>query len=115
MRPIDADALMEQPVWFCGGWVGDSYAEGYMDALDKVEETIKSAPTIDAEPKWVSCEERLPEKEQLVLCQSRSGIINVLRLKSNELWESQYPHVNYRFSFVTAWMSFPEPYKGRSK
>lgn len=50
MRLIDADALMEQPVWLCGGWVGDSYAEGYMDALDKVEETVKSAPTIDAEP-----------------------------------------------------------------
>lgn len=50
MRLIDADALMEQPVWLCGGWVGDSYAEGYMDALDKVEETVKSAPTIDAVP-----------------------------------------------------------------
>ena len=49
-RLIDADALMEQPVWLCGGWVGDSYAEGYMDALDKVEETVKSAPTIDAVP-----------------------------------------------------------------
>lgn len=48
MRLIDADALMEQPVWLCGGWVGDSYADGYMDALDKVEETVKSAPTIDA-------------------------------------------------------------------
>lgn len=50
MRLIDADALMEQHVWLCGGWVGDSHAEGYMDALDKVEETIKSAPTIDAVP-----------------------------------------------------------------
>ena len=50
MRPIDADALMEQPVWLCGGWVGDSYAEGYMDALDKVEKTVKLAPTIDAVP-----------------------------------------------------------------
>ena len=50
MRLIDADALMKQPIWLCGGWVGDSYAEGYMDALDKVEETVKSAPTIDAVP-----------------------------------------------------------------
>ena len=50
MRLIDADALMEQPVWLCGGWVGDSYAEGYMDALDKVEKTVKSAQTIDAVP-----------------------------------------------------------------
>ena len=106
MRIIDADELME---------MAEKTLYADHPFIRFMRSQVDKTPTIDAEPKWVLCEERLPEKEQLVLCKSRSGIINVLQLKPNGLWESQYPHVNYRFSFVTAWMPFPEPYKGRSK
>lgn len=50
MRLIDADELMDNKVWLCGGFVGDKYAEGYMDGLDAVEEVIKAMPTVDAVP-----------------------------------------------------------------
>lgn len=64
MRPIDADTLLKRPIWFCGGWMGDSYAEGYMDALDKVEEVIKSEPTIEM-PRWIPCEKELPNENDI--------------------------------------------------
>lgn len=128
MRPIDADALMEQPVWFCGGWVGDSYAEGYMDALDKVEETIKSAPTINIVQKWIPCEEKLPEYFEPVITwdghcyfvEKRIPYIldeNDNQIKS-EWWVSDdydeeetdyYP--NLRDGAAIEWVPLPEQYE----
>ena len=64
---------------------------------------------------WIPCEERLPEKDQLVLCQCRAGIIDVLRLKPNGFWENLNPYVTYMPGFVIAWMPLPEPYGGERK
>ena len=47
-RLIDANALLHDNVWLCGGFVGDPYSDGYMDALDKVETVIREFPTVDA-------------------------------------------------------------------
>ena len=47
-RLIDANALLHNQVWLCGGFVGDPYCAGYMDALDKVEAVIRESPTVDA-------------------------------------------------------------------
>lgn len=47
-RMIDADALLNDNVWLCGGFVGDPYSDGYMDALDKVEAVIREFPIVDA-------------------------------------------------------------------
>ena len=117
MRPIDADALMEQPVWFCGGWVGDSYAEGYMDALDKVEETIKSAPTIDIVQKWIPCDERLPESKEMLPKKDGSYLVCVEWVSGKKaVGDCEYT-VDYGFRTVwdcrvLAWMPLPDPYKG---
>ena len=47
-RLIDANELLHNSVWLCGGFVGDPYSGGYMDALDKVETVIREFPTVDA-------------------------------------------------------------------
>ena len=47
-RLIDANALLCNNVWLCGGVVTDPYSWGYMDALDKVEIVIRNAPTVEA-------------------------------------------------------------------
>jgi hypothetical protein len=47
-RLIDANELMDDKVWLCGGFVGDPYCDGYMEALDKVETVIREFPTVDA-------------------------------------------------------------------
>ena len=55
MRLIDADALMEHV---------------YRDRLDSREliaEMVRNAPTIEPEPRWIPCSERLPEEKQDVL------------------------------------------------
>jgi len=133
MRPIDADALMEQPVWFCGGWVGDSYAEGYMDALDKVEETVKSAPTIDAIPQWVPCEVGLPNDRSWYLGifrEAGTGWINPIPficdyighdtgVTTLDYWvlkdhedDREFGFDYYRNMECVAWMPLPETYDG---
>lgn len=50
MSLINVDELMRDKVWFCGGFVGDDYTQGYMDALDKVEEVIREQPIVKAIP-----------------------------------------------------------------
>lgn len=57
---ISRSALLKNKVFLCGGFVSDQYAQGYMEALDAVEEAINNAPTVDAAPvvngKWVGVE-----------------------------------------------------------
>lgn len=47
-RLIDAEGVLRDKVWFCGGFVSDDFSMGYMEALDKVETVIRQAPTVDA-------------------------------------------------------------------
>ena len=47
---ISRRMLLNDKVWLCGGFVGDGYAKGYMEALDKVEEVINAQPTVEAVP-----------------------------------------------------------------
>ena len=50
MSLINVDELMRDKVWLCGGFVGDDYAQGYMDALDKVEDVIRKQTIVKAIP-----------------------------------------------------------------
>ncbi len=50
MKLIDAEDVLRDKVWFCGGFVSDDFSMGYMEALDKVETVIRNAPTVDAVP-----------------------------------------------------------------
>ena len=73
--------------------------------------TIDEQPTIDAEPHWIPCSERLPEVRQWVLCQCRAGIMDVLRLTEDGSWYKGYPNAEYMGGFVVAWMPMPKPYE----
>ena len=84
--------------------------DGGIDIND-FEEKLKSMPTIDAEPRWIPCSERLPEVRQWVLCQCRAGIMDVLRLTADGKWNKNYPHTDYMSGFVVAWMPLPKPYE----
>lgn len=72
---------------------------------------IEDAPTIESEPKWIPCSERLPEKECLCLVtiKKKNGGYKV----NTEL----YSYDNYgiggfwTFDYIVAWMPLPEPYK----
>lgn len=47
---ISRSKLMKDKVWFFAAFVGDEYAEGYIDALYKVAEAINEQSTVDAVP-----------------------------------------------------------------
>ena len=65
-----------------------------------------------AQPGWIPTSERLPDVRQLVLCQCRAGIMDVLRLTADGSWSKNYPHAEYMSGFVVAWMPLPKPWEG---
>lgn len=71
-RLIDAEGVLRDKVWFCGGFVSDDFSMGYMEALDKVETVIRQAPTVDAVPvvhgRWVWTEAGEEDYEQYWAC-----------------------------------------------
>lgn len=80
-------------------------AFGYHAAIDAVE----ALPP--AQPGWIPCSERLPEKRKYVLCQCRAGIMDVLRLTDDNGWYKDSTHI-YMHGFVLAWMPLPKPWEG---
>ena len=80
-----------------------------------LQEALNKVPTLDAEPQWIPCSERLPEVRQWVLCQCRAGIMDVLRLTADGSWNKNYPHTEYMGGFVVAWMPLPNPYEAKEE
>lgn len=83
---------------------------------DEVSTILNDLPP--AEPKWVSCSERLPDYEEDVLtCYATAGIIEIQCLKrhiGNDHWENS--HGDWQdLVGVVAWMPLPEPYRGESE
>lgn len=75
-----------------------------------VRRVIRDAPAVDAIPRWISVEERLPDKGNVVLAMWK-GEIAFARYTPHRLgWynlASQYDSPNA----VTHWMPLPEPPK----
>lgn len=75
MRPIDADALKVD--WYDDYETedGDEYSYTYVSTYQ-----IDHAPTIDAVPQWIPCEERLPEDGEYVLAWAK-GSVDVVKFE----------------------------------
>ena len=98
MRLIDADALPKYT--------------GYALSADEVAMAVENAPTIDAVPQWIPCEERLPYREHEYLVTVKCGSAN------NDVavacyWEGLgfILDADFKTGDITAWMPLPEPYK----
>lgn len=59
---------------------------------------------------WISVDERLPEKEQIVLC-CLGLVMNVYTYKGDRIWEDSYGYWQ-KDEPITHWMPLPEPPKG---
>lgn len=73
--------------------------------IGEYEKMIK--PLVAEVARWIPCNERVPEEEQRVLCQTvtKKGTANiVIGYHANERWCCGMN------SNVVAWMSLPEPY-----
>lgn len=112
MRLIDADALRESVLkWLpndpCG--VEENEYPYETDICVSMLMEIEDAPTIEPEPHWIPCSERLPEEgtECLVTLLSYAGI-PVISIDSYD-YDGQDGWFTY-MDRVVAWMPLPAPY-----
>ena len=108
MRLIDADALKEEMLWvMCGT---GHQTQALM--------AISDAPTIDAVPRWIPCEERLPEPNVAVLGYAPE-FNNIFAVYYDSVcgWMIWSPVYDETFPScqgeIVAWMPLPEPYRER--
>ena len=104
MRLIDADALIEtiyKNAEGNEGWYGDTW---------QFMRDIENAPTVDAVPHWIPCEERLPEKYDEYLCCDKRGDYYVNYLEDAD-WAREFT----KNESIVAWMPLPNPYEGERK
>ena len=75
----------------------------YALMLDKTEEELM-AERVKTE--WISVDERLPEREEIVLC--CLGLVqNVYTYKGDNIWEDSYGYYQ-KDEPITHWMPLPE-------
>ena len=72
---------------------------------------LMRAPTIDPEPHWIPCTERLPEIWDYVFCSQINGDVGEGKLLDDECWHICYDQSHRRKSWVVAWQPLPESYK----
>ena len=96
-RLINADALTNK----YGDWYTEEGTEvGFIGSLKTL---IDLQPTIDAQPHWIPCSERLPDKNGYYLTTT------CYRQVYCDFWNED--HFD-RTEAVIAWMPLPEPYEG---
>ena len=110
MRPIDADVLTEivQGMYAEGDDSNSYHVDVEGDTLIgkfAVIDTIFNMPTIQPEPHWIPCSERLPKAKQKVLVQYADESMATKRC-------NDAGHLAWFYSNAVAWMPAPEPYKG---
>lgn len=142
MRLIDADALKEsltETLRRCDEWIENAkdgetrtIAESNYTAFLESILRVKEAPTIDAVPRWIPCEEKLPDDGEDVLISYRYKVgegdtshVYIALTSYGRIWSDsifgdrkdwrqpfQFFYSNYE---VIAWMPLPEPYVGERK
>ena len=72
------------------------YNEAWSDAIDAAENALEALPS--AQPGWIPCKERLPEKDGEYLTTTEDGLYDV----------EHYGDGEWYYDDVVAWMPFPE-------
>ena len=108
-RLIDANALTDDILKSAVMIDDRGIQTGYEIAI----ELIKKQPTIDAEPRWIPCSERLPEDdtEVVVSCTDDSGDSEFSYTTTGWHFKGMWVVGNERSYFVRAWMPMPKPYE----
>lgn len=115
MRLINADALKYLYCPIAPVLEGDEVVWRFI----LFDSDIDHAPTIDAVPRWIPCEERLPEKEEKAylvyldnghVCECRWWCLDPVFLKPTDNWRWHLMD-KPQYTKVLAWMPLPEPYE----
>ena len=73
---------------------------------DTAEEILEELPSIESEPKWILCSERLPEEGCHVVMCGVDGAISIGRMGTNLFW------VGTKVTTAVAWIPLPNAYEG---
>ena len=122
MRMINADALKLAIVE--EGQRSKRYKIGEFWELngDEIRQVIDAQPTIESEPHWILCNERLPDAEKKIYwvctdsgyqCQCRWTNINHFWTNLTTDWHWHIMDVP-KYSKVIAWKSLPKPPRGEN-
>lgn len=110
MRLIDADAFkeyMRKALEETRGCYPDKgeWAEAVTEQFCK---DIDDQPTVEPEPHWIPCSEKLPEKCGVYLVSGSNWVwlCELVQIMTVYGWAN-----DARNPVVTAWMPLPEPYK----
>ena len=112
MRAIDADALEKE------GWSLHRTIQVDKNTSEYQTKPLRKVPTIEPEPHWIKCSERLPDKPDgyphcgiyrtYFLVSLESGCVKTLAYEfDRDEWQ-------ITGSPVEAWMPLPEPYREES-
>ena len=138
MRLIDADALKEA----LNNWAVDLTKSKFPHYIkDDADCIIDNAPTVDAVPRWIPCEEKLPKDLEVVNItwinhrpmtyyadiKDKPFTATAIHYRDKWWWyspicedllaecgESECDEMDAGIE-VTAWMPLPEPYEGERK
>lgn len=107
MSLIDRDELLE---------ILRIMKERYFDRkiiLGKVVEEVKRMPTIEPEPKWIPCSERLPEEYGNYLITTHDGNVDIGTIdpKNKNVWSACDSDGFYWLGEVLAWMPLPTAFR----
>lgn len=131
MRLIDADALKRKAQKVATESWKMRITARVETVLNQFIDWIDNAPSIQSEPHWISCSERLPKKygEYIITwitsCAPNKRFVGLAEYDAVNEWDIINGRYNGGWSFegymqscpdvkVIAWMPLPEPYqKGR--
>lgn len=112
MRLIDADALLDKFEWKVDSPL----------YIRIIRATIKAEPSIDAEPQWIPCSERLPETEDVYLVTHPDYVPQGCKQVDRMYYfEGEWRWLNGKVEWekwpdpIIAWMPLPEPYKVKTE
>ena len=122
MRAIDADALEKE------GWSLHRTIRVDKNTEEYQTKPLRKVPTIESEPHWIPCSEKLPEANGRYLV--TRGLVaagalwnrvyianysNLMGIKSVKIWwQGNVGKSDFeRLDDVLAWMPLPEPYAER--
>ena len=104
MRPIDADVVIEKVMNYCKDDDG-SCVEANADIRELLDE-IENLPTIQPEPQWIPCSERMPEEPGYYITSNEYNGVTEDFYCDDYFWNADRNAYE-----VIAWMPLPEAYK----
>ena len=87
------------------------YNQGWSDAVDFIMSRMEKADPVPAAPRWVRCEERLPDVAEKVVAFAEGQIITAWRTFFSEPIGKWDTNDAVFVDNITHWMPLPEPPK----